>query len=496
VRRVVVPLRGVTRGATAVFSYRKTFQAQKWPLPVARTFWLQWFDPIERMEISTTWDPGVAAPTWSTDDTALQCQSGPRELHCTKDRVAAWQRDPDLRSFYDDTPGLIVGQDVSWEQAAQQARRIVEAKLSEPLPAGALERIAGPPGGDRWQKIFDFVANEIRYLGLEHGSSAVVPRAPAATLESRYGDCKDKVSLMVALARAAGIDAYAALVSTERFDPARLRTPSTSYFNHMIACRDGPGGQRECVDPTVASVIAPETALPLGGAVMLELREGTRGPSQLARSEYGSEIEIDGDIILECDGSQHARVTRELRGVAGIAYRQGLMKMSTGERRNALADEYRQLVSQSLTPSIEIRGLADPRTPLAISIETRTPAATPLREHPAITDADHWTIYHGISMRSQNRHFSYLNPGARIRSKLRYRVCAALQPQFVGAQLGLESRYGRFERSYAIAPSSVVVNSTFELPSGGVPAAEIADFNRFLETSLDQADVWFRLAER
>ena len=264
----------------------------------------------------------------------------------------------------------------------------------------------------------------------------------------------------------------------------------------MIACRDGADGQRECVDPTVASVIGPETAIPLGGAVMLELREGTRGPSQLARAEYGSEIEIDGDIVVECDGSQRTRVTRQLRGVAGIAYRQGLMKMSTGERRNALAEEYRQLVSQTLTPSIEIRGLTDPRTPLAISIETRTPAATPLREHPAITDADHWTIYHGISMRSQNRYFSYLNPGARIRSVLRYRVCNALRPEFVGAQLGLESPYGRFQRSYAMERSTVVVDSTFELPSRGVPAGEIAEFNRFLETSLDQADVWFRLSER
>jgi hypothetical protein len=99
-------------------------------------------------------------------------------------------------------------------------------------------------------------------------------------------------------------------------------------------------------------------------------------------------------------------------------------------------------------------------------------------------------------MRSSNRHFSYLNPGLRVRSTMRYELCGDLTPKFFGAQLDLHSRYGRFERSYSHGPSSVTVISTLEVPSGRVPPAEIAAFGRFLETALDQADIWFRLGER
>jgi hypothetical protein len=250
------------------------------------------------------------------------------------------------------------------------------------------------------------------------------------------------------------------------------------------------------VDPTIAGVAAAETTMPIGGAVMLELRDGTRELSQVDRAEFGSEIGVDGEIRYECDGSQRSRIERSMRGVVGMAYRQALQKMSTPDRTRVIAEEYRQLVPQGLNPSIEIRGLADPHAPLAISVETRTPPARPLSEHPMIIDSDYWTMFHGISMRSQNRHFSYLNPGARIRSTLRYEVCAALRPVFAGAELDLDSRYGQFQRHYAVEPSAVVVKSTFAVPSRGVPAGEIAEFNRFLETSLDQADVWFRVGER
>ena len=65
---------------------------------------------------------------------------------------------------------------------------------------------------------------------------------PAArTLDLRYGDCKGKVALLVAMARHAGIPAYPVLVSTVRSALDKLMLPSWKYFDHMIVCLEQVG---------------------------------------------------------------------------------------------------------------------------------------------------------------------------------------------------------------------------------------------------------------
>jgi transglutaminase-like putative cysteine protease len=53
---------------------------------------------------------------------------------------------------------------------------------------------------------------EIRYTGIEFAEASVVPRTPAEVLKRKFGDCKDKAALAVALLRAAGIEAHVALL--------------------------------------------------------------------------------------------------------------------------------------------------------------------------------------------------------------------------------------------------------------------------------------------
>ena len=86
------------------------------------------------------------------------------------------------------------------------------------------------------ERIHRFVADEIRYVALEHGAAAVAPTAVERTLDVRYGDCKGKVALFLALARQVGIPAFPVLVSTGRNELDKLIGPSVGYFDHMIAC--------------------------------------------------------------------------------------------------------------------------------------------------------------------------------------------------------------------------------------------------------------------
>lgn len=79
-----------------------------------------------------------------------------------------------------------------------------------------------------------FVQNEIRYKGENHGIFTHTPKDPSLTLKKRYGDCKDKSNLLVALLRYLNISAHLTLVNTNYGLKISRLNPSPYHFNHMI----------------------------------------------------------------------------------------------------------------------------------------------------------------------------------------------------------------------------------------------------------------------
>ena len=85
---------------------------------------------------------------------------------------------------------------------------------------------------EKLHAIFNDVALHIHYVGLEFGIGRYQPHAADDVLSNEYGDCKDKHTLLAALLKAAGIEAWPVLISTAReLDAA---TPSPAQFNHVI----------------------------------------------------------------------------------------------------------------------------------------------------------------------------------------------------------------------------------------------------------------------
>jgi tetratricopeptide (TPR) repeat protein len=124
----------------------------------------------------------------------------------------------------------------SWQNMAATYGKIVDGLVNSP----AVEAVVAPlvaqkkSAAEKEAAILDFLDREVRYTGIEFGESAIVPHDPAETLAKKYGDCKDKATLLVAMLRAAGIPAYVALLNPEsRIDvPADL--PGMGMFNHAI----------------------------------------------------------------------------------------------------------------------------------------------------------------------------------------------------------------------------------------------------------------------
>ncbi len=78
------------------------------------------------------------------------------------------------------------------------------------------------------------VQDEVRYLALSMGEGGYVPMSADEVWRSRYGDCKGKTVLLLALLHGLGIEAEAAMVSTGNGDGLPERPPVVGWFDHVI----------------------------------------------------------------------------------------------------------------------------------------------------------------------------------------------------------------------------------------------------------------------
>jgi len=111
------------------------------------------------------------------------------------------------------------------------------------------QHLAAHPNGDEADAIYRFVRNRIRYVAIREGIGALKPHPASAVYAARFGDCKDMVTLLLALYAKRGITAFPALVSTRSHGPFHADVPTTSAFDHVIVAIPREGSYR-FTDPT------------------------------------------------------------------------------------------------------------------------------------------------------------------------------------------------------------------------------------------------------
>jgi transglutaminase-like putative cysteine protease len=87
---------------------------------------------------------------------------------------------------------------------------------------------------EKIRAIQEFVLHGTHYVALEFGIYSYKPYPVTQIYARRFGDCKDKASLMIALLRAAGIEAEIALVRTRSLGDVAVEPASIAVFNHAI----------------------------------------------------------------------------------------------------------------------------------------------------------------------------------------------------------------------------------------------------------------------
>ncbi len=124
----------------------------------------------------------------------------------------------------------------NWSEVSKWANSIYDFSYDKKVVDGILKELnlVGLSDKQKTSKILRFVQEDIRYLGLELGQNSHKPHPPKEVITKRFGDCKDKSLLMVALLKEEGIESYPALVSSYQGFKLNELQPGPSAFNHAI----------------------------------------------------------------------------------------------------------------------------------------------------------------------------------------------------------------------------------------------------------------------
>ncbi len=137
------------------------------------------------------------------------------------------------------------------------------ARLSPASPIKAeAARIAAAHANaiDRARAALKLVQQNVRYIYVGLNGGNLTPASADDTWQRRYGDCKGKTALLLALLAELGIDAQPVLVNSSGADDGLdQRLPNSGLFDHVIV-RAMIDGQRYWLDGTLPPVALPALA--------------------------------------------------------------------------------------------------------------------------------------------------------------------------------------------------------------------------------------------
>ena len=189
-----------------------------------------------------------------------------------------------------------------WEEVARTMAPLYAkaAELAPGSPLVAQARLIADASADpkvRAAAALHLVQDQVRYLAHAEAGGGYTPQTADDTWRLRYGDCKAKTALLLALLRELKVPAQPALASTTGGDGLDARLPSPLLFNHVLV-RVTLGGRDYWLDGARQGDLGLDDMTPLayGWVLPLDSAEGRLvhvGPAPDARPRILQVIHYD-----------------------------------------------------------------------------------------------------------------------------------------------------------------------------------------------------------
>ncbi len=328
-----VTVKGLGVGDTLEYLVRyRTVKPQ-----VPGQFWFSYNFPTDvvakdqELEISVPQDKYVKVA--SPGLTPVTKDEGGRRTYIWKTANLERKEDDPLEPKRDLKPSVQITTFHTWEEVGHWYGELARSQLivTSAIQTKAVELTKGLNGDqDKIRALYDFVSTHYHYVSLSFGIGRFQPHPAEDVLENEYGDCKDKHTLLAALLKAVGYDAWPALINAlQKVDP---NVPSPGQFNHVIT-----------VVPLNGNLLWMDTTPEIApyGLLMANIRDKwalvmpTNKPAMLmttpANPPFPTSITFAAESEISADGTLKAHIRETLRGDAEVMFRAGFRGTSSAQ---------------------------------------------------------------------------------------------------------------------------------------------------------------------
>ncbi|WNG24156.1 DUF3857 domain-containing protein [Cystobacter fuscus] len=327
--------------------------------------------------------------------------------------------------------------------------------------------------------IYNFVVTNTRYVALEFGIHGFKPYRVDRVLSRRFGDCKDKASLIHAMLKVAGVDSRLVLLRMRDLGSIGEEPASLAAFNHAIvyvpqfglyldgtaefhSARELPSADR------VANVLVVE---PGGKASFLTTPEAK--PDDNA-------TRLAMDVTLRPDGSAEVGGATTVGGQMAPEYRRAYSSVSSRKStfERAWAQSFPGLTVRDVKLNDTTRLDDDVKVDFRMAIP-RFAEAIPgqLRFLPFGTGRAYTQTYASLA----ERRFDLMMSGPWVnRFTFRYTLPAGYSVAELPPTLQEETPFGRVRLTYKQEGQQLVCDGEVALTSARVKADDYAAFRAFL----------------
>jgi hypothetical protein len=259
----------------------------------------------------------------------------------------------------------------SWEDVYKYCKRLIggQAEPDESIKLKAKELSQGIENNRAKiiKRFYEYASQDIQYVAIEWGLSAFRPYPAADVLQKKYGDCKGKSGLLIAMLKSVGIPAHFALVATVPSGFIEPEIPSV-FFNHaIVAVPDG--NSYMFMDPTADMLSFNRVPFSVQGADALILGDTSLVLMKIP-SESAEENKTNSEISIHINEDGSMQVYSESKYTGQDAW------LQRNSAKYVPLKQYNELLQKALSteiPNITLKdvktaGLQDLDNPFSINI--------------------------------------------------------------------------------------------------------------------------------
>ncbi|MCX7847587.1 MAG: DUF3857 domain-containing protein [bacterium] len=281
--------------------------------------------------------------------------------------------EPNMPALHTVVQRLLVSTIPDWATVSRWYHALCAPRLAATTPAMSnfvAELTAGLTNDRaRLEALFYYVSQNIRYMGIttETEAPGYEPHDVCVTFENKYGVCRDKGALLVALLRLAGFKAYPVLMY---IGPKKDPEVPQPFFNHAVVAVEEADGSYTLMDPTdeTTKELLPAYLCDRSYLVAKPAGDCLRVSPIIPAEANMMRIKTTGE--LSRDGTLRAQTRLSFDGINDNAYRSALVRMKPIERRHMFEGLVKRVVPGARILACEItpRELRDMSKPLHVHL--------------------------------------------------------------------------------------------------------------------------------